>query len=60
MPDELWKIRAAELRDRLVQEPTPEKRFWLMEQFLMQKVRSPDYHPAVGFSQFFTIHLRMT
>lgn len=48
--DELWKARAAELRDRLVQETIPKKRFWLMEQFLMQMLRSPDYHPAVGFA----------
>jgi AraC-like DNA-binding protein len=48
--DELWKSRAAELRDCLVQEPTSEKRFWLLEQFLMQMLRSPEYHPAVGFA----------
>lgn len=48
--DELWKTRASELRDRLAQESTPEARFWMLELFLMQMQRSPDYHPAVNFA----------
>lgn len=48
--EELWKARAAELRDRLAQESTPETRFWVLEQFLMQMLRSPNYHPAVNFA----------
>lgn len=48
--DELWKDRASELRDCLLQESTPETRFCVLEQFLMQMQRSPDYHPAVNFA----------
>ncbi|MBE9157060.1 AraC family transcriptional regulator [Nodosilinea sp. LEGE 06152] len=47
---ELWKTRAAELRDCLIQESAPENRFRLLEQFLMQMLRSPNYHPAVNFA----------
>lgn len=48
--EELWKTRASELRDRLLQEPTPKGRFRILEQFLMQMLRSPNYHPAVTFA----------
>ena len=48
--DEVWKIRASELRDRLLQQSRPERRFWVLEQFLMQMMRSSDNHPAVDFA----------
>lgn len=48
--NEIWKTRAAELRDRLVQESAPETRFWVLEQFLMQMLRPINYHPAVNFA----------
>lgn len=48
--DEVWKNRTSELRDRLLQEPSPEQRFWVLEQFLMQMIRLPDHHPAVNFA----------
>ncbi len=48
--DELWKTHATELRDRLVQESTPEARFWVLEQFLTQMLRPTNYHPAVNFA----------
>jgi AraC-like DNA-binding protein len=47
--DELWKGHAAELRDRLLAEPL-ESRFPLLEQFLIQMLRSPAPHPAVDFA----------
>jgi AraC-like DNA-binding protein len=48
--NEIWKTRAVELRDRLVQESAPETRFWVLEQFLMQMLRPINYHPAVNFA----------
>jgi AraC-like DNA-binding protein len=47
--DELWQGHAAELRDRLLEEPL-ENRFPVLEQFLMQMLRSPAPHPAVSFA----------
>lgn len=46
----VWKTRASELRDRLLQHSSPERRFWVLEQFLMQMMRSPDDHPVVNFA----------
>ncbi len=48
--DELWKSRTSELRDRLLQASTTETRFGVLEKFLMQMLRSPEYHPAVDFA----------
>jgi AraC-like DNA-binding protein len=48
--DEVWKTRASELRDRLLQQSSPEGRFWVLEQFLMQMMRSPNDHLAVDFA----------
>jgi AraC-like DNA-binding protein len=48
--NEIWKTRAAELRDRLAQESAPETRFRVLEQFLMQMLRPIKYHPAVNFA----------
>lgn len=48
--DELWQGHAAELRDRLLQASTPETRFGVLENFLMQMLRSPSRHPAVDFA----------
>lgn len=48
--NEVWKTRASELRDRLLQQSSPERRFWILEQFLMQMMRLPDDHPAVNFA----------
>lgn len=48
--DELWQGHAAELRDRLLQAFTPETRFGVLENFLMQMLRSPSRHPAVDFA----------
>ncbi len=48
--DEVWKTRLLELRDRLLQQSSLERRFWVLEQFLMQMLRSPDDHPAVNFA----------
>lgn len=55
--NELWKGRAAELRDCLLQESTPATRFQVLERFLMQMLQpaklirsgSPN-HPAVDFA----------
>jgi len=55
---QLWQSHAAELRDRLLEEPL-ENRFSVLEQFLMQMLRymkrqafglSPVPHPAVDFA----------
>ncbi|MBW4619605.1 MAG: helix-turn-helix transcriptional regulator [Cyanosarcina radialis HA8281-LM2] len=54
--DELWQGRAAELRDRLIEAPTTENRFLILEQFLLMVMQSPDRatvlqkHPAVDFA----------
>lgn len=56
--DEVWKTRASELREqlllcqgqRLLQESISKRRFWILEQFLMQMLRLPHYHPAVSFA----------
>jgi AraC-like DNA-binding protein len=56
--NELWQGRAAELRDRLVEAPTIESRFLILEQFLLMVMQSPDHttvlqehrHPVVDFA----------
>ncbi|NJL19561.1 MAG: AraC family transcriptional regulator [Leptolyngbyaceae cyanobacterium SM1_3_5] len=48
--DELWKTRASELRDRLLQKSTSGAQFLVLEQFLMQMMRSPNYHSAINFA----------
>jgi AraC-like DNA-binding protein len=56
--DELWQGRAAELRDRLIEAPTAESRFLILEQFLLRVMQSPDRatvlqehrHPVVDFA----------
>jgi AraC-like DNA-binding protein len=56
--DEVWKTRASELREqlllcrgqRLLQQSSPERRFWVLEQFLMQMMQPPNDHPAVDFA----------
>lgn len=54
--DELWQGRASELRDCLIEAPTPESRFLILEQFLLLMMQSPDCaaqkhrHPVVDFA----------
>lgn len=56
--DELWQGRAAELRDRLIEAPTTENRFLILEQFLLRVMQLPDRatalqehrHPVVDFA----------
>ena len=55
--DELWQGRAAELRDRLIEAPTIESRFLILEQFLLMVMQLPDRavlqehrHPVVDFA----------
>lgn len=47
---ELWKGRAAELRERLLEAPTLETRFLVLERFLLTMVQSPAQHPVVNFA----------
>ena len=47
----LWKRKAVELRDRLLEAKTDQARFRVLEQFLTARiVRSPARHPAVAFA----------
>lgn len=49
--DNLWASRAAEMRERVLQGPTPLARFQSLERFLMaQAVRPLARHPAVAFA----------
>ncbi|BAS60058.1 Transcriptional regulator2C AraC family (plasmid) [Leptolyngbya boryana IAM M-101] len=48
--NEIWKTQASELRECLLQHFSPEHRFYILEQFLMQMMRLPDHHPAVDFA----------
>ena len=49
--DDLWAGRAAELRERLLEAPTPRARFQTLERFLLaQAVRPLRRHPAVTFA----------
>jgi AraC-like DNA-binding protein len=56
--DALWGARAVELRDRLLEAPTPEARFDLLEQALLAATaRDLQRHPAVRFAlrEFLTV-----
>ncbi|MGF1471466.1 MAG: DUF6597 domain-containing transcriptional factor [Rubrobacteraceae bacterium] len=47
----LWGTTAPELRDRLLEAETPEKKFQILEQTLLEKItRPPALHPAVVFA----------
>jgi AraC-like DNA-binding protein len=56
--DELWQGRAAELRDHLIEAPTPESRFLILEQSLLMVMHLSDHttvlqkhrHPVVDFA----------
>ena len=48
--DEGWRGRAAELRDRLLEAPTIEARFLVLEQFLLMMVQPPKQHSVVDFA----------
>ena len=49
--DALWGARAVELRDRLLEAPTPEARFDVLERVLRAELgRNLDRHPAVAFA----------
>jgi AraC-like DNA-binding protein len=48
--DELWKRRAAELRERLVQASTAKTRFRVLENFFIQLLQIPNRHPAVALA----------
>ncbi|MEW6493089.1 MAG: helix-turn-helix transcriptional regulator [Cyanobacteriota bacterium] len=49
--DELWNRRAGELRYRLLEAPTLETRFLVLERFLLTlMVQPPERHPAVDFA----------
>jgi AraC-like DNA-binding protein len=47
----LWGSAARELRDRLVEAPTPTRKFELLEEYLLENVDRPlEKHPAVGYA----------
>jgi AraC-like DNA-binding protein len=49
--DALWGSRAVELRDRLLEAPTPEARFDVLEEALLaEAARDLERHPAVRFA----------
>jgi AraC-like DNA-binding protein len=49
--DALWGAAAKELRERLLELPTPEARFRLLERYLLAQARRPlALHPAVPFA----------
>src|SRR5262245_41169290 len=49
--DALWAWRATELRERLLEAPTPQARFRTLERFLLAgAVRPLAQHPAVAFA----------
>ncbi|GAB1544433.1 hypothetical protein NUACC21_71090 [Scytonema sp. NUACC21] len=49
--DDLWSRRAGELRDRLLETPTLETRFLVLERFLLARMaQRPERHPAVEFA----------
>jgi AraC-like DNA-binding protein len=48
--DTLWGRRAAELRERLLEQPTPEAKFATLERALLGAARSLGRHPAVAFA----------
>jgi len=49
--DTVWGAAAAELRDRLLEAPTPDAKLRLLEQVLLKQAAKPlTRHPAVGFA----------
>jgi AraC-like DNA-binding protein len=48
--EELWKDRAVELREKLLEASTLTARFWVLEQFLLTTMHPPERHPAVDFA----------
>lgn len=46
----MWKGRAAELRARLLEAPTLEARFLVLERFLLMVLQPLDQHPVVDFA----------
>jgi AraC-like DNA-binding protein len=48
--EEVWKGRAVELRERLLEASTLEARFLVLERFLLTMVQPPKRHPAVDFA----------
>jgi len=57
--DTLWGSKAGELRDRLLEAPTPDAKFSILEQALLEQALKPLVrHPAVAFAlrQFRATH----
>ncbi|NJM72198.1 MAG: AraC family transcriptional regulator [Cyanobacteria bacterium CRU_2_1] len=48
--EDVWKDRAVELRDRLLEAPTLETRFLVLERFLLTMAQPPKRHPGVDFA----------
>jgi AraC-like DNA-binding protein len=49
--DTLWGSKAADLRDRLLEAPTPDAKFGILEQALLEQAAKPLVrHPAVAFA----------
>jgi AraC-like DNA-binding protein len=48
--EELWPGRATELRDRLIEQPTPETQLLTLEHFLLSMMQPPASHPAITFA----------
>jgi AraC-like DNA-binding protein len=48
--DEVWQGRAAELRDRLLESPTVESRFGVLEQFLLMVMKPLDRYTAIAMA----------
>jgi len=49
--EDLWGAQAAELRDRMLEAPTPQAKFRILEQMLLaQAARRLERHPAVAYA----------
>ena len=49
--DCLWGAASAHLREQLLEAPTPEKKFFVLERCLLQELAKPmERHPAVAFA----------
>jgi len=49
--DTLWKAEGSTLRERLLDAPTPDAKFSILESFLLSRARKPlARHPAVSFA----------
>ncbi len=49
--DTLWGLKAVELRDRLLEAPTPDAKFSILERVLLEQAAKPlGRHPAVAFA----------